>query len=719
MKTSLFRALLLVAITAGIFTGCVNDDDYSAPEVGACTEPNITANKTIAELKAAATATATKYTADDVVEGYVVSSDKGGNFYKQLYLVNADKSIGFNVQVNDVDLFNDYSVGSKVYIKLKDLYVQMRSNTLQIGALYNGNVGQIGEFEYPNHLLRSCPVNSKTEAELTTVVTDLNQINDNLVGKLVRLEGVQFNNASLGQTYYNSANVDPGGQTLLFITDASGDTVPFRTSSFAEYAGDQVSQNSGTITGVLTKFNTTYQFVSRYTSDIALSSERFGPGGGTCVEPVTSNKTIAEIFNASTSTATQYTADDIIDGYVVSSDQGGNFYKTLYLVSEDGSKGFSVQINKTSLYADYAVGKRVFIKLKDLYTQVRSNTLQIGELYQGNVGQIAAENIGDHIIKGCAEKTEAELTNNLTMATAINDQNIGKLIELDAVQFVDAAVGRTYFDAAAPNPGGQTNHLLTDAQANTVIFRTSSFSEYKDEVVPNNSGKVKGILTKFNSDYQFIARRTADINLTSARFTVDGTNPGGTGTALGGTALVYATSYNEDFESYAVQEPNGTVNYTPGQYTTFAKYVNHAYAGPRFWGMARFQNNKYIQMSAHNTGAAAKTYFAIPVNFTGGRTLQFKTKDGFNLQNGAVLKVYWSTTYTPGGTITAGTLNEITGFTIANAAPTGGYAQNFTDSTVKSVPAAATGNGFIIFEYTGSDISGAKTTMQLDDIKIN
>lgn len=548
MKTNFLKSIFFGALIAGMVASCVNDDDYGIPAVD-CTETDVTANATVEDVYDAASGTATLYNDDDIIEGYVVSSDRGGNFYKTLYLVSPDGTRGFNVQVNDVNLFNSYNVGRKVYIKMKGLYTQIRSNTLQIGALYNNNVGQIAESDYEAKIIRSCT--NKQEAELVNAIT-VDQVNDSYLGKLVELTNVQFTTASLGQNYYNTANVDGGGQTLTYITDAAGTaTIPFRTSSFAEYAGNPVSQNSGKIRGVLTKFNTTYQFVARFTSDIDLSNPRLGEGGGTCTEPATANKTVADIFNSATATATPYSGNDIIEGFVTSSDQGGNFFKMLYLVSGDGSKGFQVMLNKTALYNDYPVGKKVYVKLNGLHTQIRNNTLQIGGLFNGNVGQIEEASISQHILKGCEQKTEAQLLNNLTLATGVTDANLGKLVEFDLVQFTDAAVGKKYYDSANVI-GGQTNYLLTDAQGNTVIFRTGSFAEYKDVVVVNNSGKVRGILTKFGTDYQFIARRTADINLTQARFTVTGGggNPGNPGDPSPTAAFVFGGGNFENWSNF-------------------------------------------------------------------------------------------------------------------------------------------------------------------------
>ena len=103
---------------------------------------------------------------------------------------------------------------------------------------------------------------------------------------------------------------------------------------------------------------------------------------------------------------------------------------------------------------------------------------------------------------------------------------------------------------------------------------------------------------------------------------------------------------------------------------------------------------------------------------TAANTLSFKTKDGFN--NGNVLKVWYTTNYTPGTDLSNATLVDITSqFTIAFGT-TSGYAQNFTNSGVYNIPASVTGNGFFIFEYSGNGVGSAlTTTIQIDDITIN
>ncbi len=287
MKTNFLKSILGVALTSVLFTGCVGDDDYSIPNLE-CNDPSLVATKQVQDIYNQATASPVLYSANDIIEARVVSSDKGGNFFKIMYLTSLDGTRGFSLAINRTDLYNEYNVGRKVYIKLQGLYTQIRNNTLQIGALYNSNVGQIAETDYKAKLINSC--NTVDEEELVNEIT-LSQVNDSYIGKLIELKDVQFADSALGQTYYNSANV-VGSETNHNITDATGATLIFRTGSYAEYAGTSVSDKSGRIRGVLTKFGTTFQFVARYAIDIKLTEPRLGdepgepgePGGG---EPTT------------------------------------------------------------------------------------------------------------------------------------------------------------------------------------------------------------------------------------------------------------------------------------------------------------------------------------------------------------------------------------------------------------------------------------------------
>ena len=275
------------------------------------------------------------------------------------------------------------------------------------------------------------------------------------------------------------------------------------------------------------------------------------------------------------------------------------------------------------------------------------------------------------------------------------------LIEFDAVQFTDASLGKTYFDESVNNLGGATNHEITDEFGNKIIVRVSEYATFAAGNVPSESGKIRGVLTKYGSDFQFMVRTLHDINLTDTRMVIDFYPP------LVGTSIVYNNTLNEPFTSY-----------TTTNQQNFPAYINDAATGSRYWQRKIFSGNTYIQMSSFGgTPEANRTLFIVPINMTAANTLQFKTKTGFN--NGATLKVYYTTDYVPGNQITSATLTDITSnFTIDNG-PSSGYSTNFLNSGVYNIPVGVTGNGFFVFEYVGNGSGGPTTTMQIDDIVIN
>jgi hypothetical protein len=447
-----------------------------------------------------------------------------------------------------------------------------------------------------------------------------------------------------------------------------------------------------------------------------VNSDDYSVPDQTCVEPaVTANKTVAEIKAASTSVYRQYTAEDVIEGYVTSSDERGNFFKTVYLQTKptDGSApvGFAVSIDKTTLFgANFYPGRKVYVKLKDLYFMRQNSILAVGDQYTTNgldprdadavlaFGRIPEYKYARSIVPSCNEIDEEELVRYLTLTQALNDNNLGTLIELKDVQFADAEVGQTYFqEGISATAGGATNRYIVDVAGATVAVRTSSYANFSGNKISGKSGNIRGVLTKFGTAYQFLVREEADIKLTND-VRIDPAPP------IVGTNLVHGAFY-DDFESYAVVTNGASV---------LPNAINDAVVGNSYWQVRNFSGNKYLQFSSHNnTSASNRVLYIVPADFSVAPKLSFLTKDGFN--NGSVLKVYYTTNYTAGGNINDATLREITSnFNIATGT-TVNYATNFTNSGVYTIP--ATGQGFVVFEYIGAN-GTLSTTMQIDNVRL-
>jgi hypothetical protein len=420
-----------------------------------------------------------------------------------------------------------------------------------------------------------------------------------------------------------------------------------------------------------------------------------------CVS-LTATKTVADITNAATSTATLYSGDDIIEAYVTSSDEGGNFYKSLSFQSVDGTKGFSMTVDTYNLFNQFEPGRLVYINMKDRYVSTYQSSFVIGNLYNGNVGRISGVEYKDVLKRSCTKVDEDDIVKNLTVGNAKNNQYLNMLIEFNNVQFTDASLGKTFYDPSVNSFGGATNHLITDEFGQTIIVRMSEFANFASNSIPTGSGKIRGVLTKYNSDYQFMIRTMNDVNLPNDRLDIDFYPP------IVGSGIVFNSTLNEPFTSY-----------TTTNQQSFPKYINDAAEGSRYWQRKAFGSNTYLQMSSFGGGNTEtnKSLFIVPVDMTAANTLSFKTNDGYN--NGATLKVFYTTNYVPGSQITTATLVDITSNFTISTGNTNGYGSSFTNSGVYNIPASVTGNGFFVFQYLGNGVSGPTTTLQLDDIVIN
>ena len=422
------------------------------------------------------------------------------------------------------------------------------------------------------------------------------------------------------------------------------------------------------------------------------------PNLNNCDSPsLTKTKEVAAIYLnpaiASNATAA-YTADDIIEGYVVSSDQSGNFYTTLIIQPTDGSKGFTVSINEGYLsQKGFKPGTKVFLKLKGLsYSNptgfARGLIFGVAPTDIYAVDRLLPTEYGKFLIASCDAVSEDAIVKNVPISSVQNDIYLNTLIEIDDVQFKTDC-------ARYSKPDFDTSLKITNGTS-TLDVRTSKYASFAGNYVPSGRGKIRGVLTKYNSGFQLVLRSERDVKFTGPRVS-------SISLPKVGSSLAYTGTLNEDFQSYATTTTGALL----------PKYINDAPIGFKYWDIASFGTTKYLQSSAYNNGCT-KSYFIVPVDLTAAKKLSFQSKDGYS--DGQPLKVYYSTNYVPGGNVNQATLIDISSnFAIAMGSTTG-YAANFTDSGIYSIPDSLQGNGYFIFEYDGT--TGITTTLQLDNIII-
>ncbi len=420
---------------------------------------------------------------------------------------------------------------------------------------------------------------------------------------------------------------------------------------------------------------------------------------------LTATKTLAEILASSTGTITAFdpAANDIIEAYVTSSDEKSNFYNSISFqtIPDDGSQpiGFSVPVNLKSFTKGFTPGRKVYIKLSGLYRAIVDGSMQIGSLYQPTpndapkLGRISENEWQNYLFPSAVQVAEDSFVRTVSLAEAATNANLNTLVEIENVEFADSSVGRTYFDV--DSGGGATNHLITDITGGTArFFRVSSYAPFSTHRVPKESGRIRGVMTRYANDFQFLIRVESDVKLTLPRVDVY--------PAVVGNSIQFLGSLSENFEGISVNT------------TVFPAYINDPVVGSRLWKVKSFGGNQFIEMSSFGgTPEVNKTMFYVPVDMTAASTFSFKTLALF--YSGQTLKVYYTTNYTAGSDVNNATLVDITSNFAISADQSA-----FTPSGVYQIPANVTGNGFFVFEYNGSGIAPKVTTnMQIDDIVIN
>lgn len=222
------------------------------------------------------------------------------------------------------------------------------------------------------------------------------------------------------------------------------------------------------------------------------------------------NLTIEELKNLYKTEPVEITEDYIITGTVISDDQAGNVYQTLIIQDETGGVGFRIQ--KTDLFTDYPFGRKVYVKLKGLWVGAYNNLIQVGAGTDGAGGVtiIPAPLAGDYVVKGPRNQTVTPLEIKIEDLSS-KYQNM--LIKLKDVQFVAAEAGKATYADAVGKLSASTK--LEDCSGKTIELRSSGFSKFAANVVPEGRGDVVVIYQIFRTTNQLLLNKLEDIQLTN------------------------------------------------------------------------------------------------------------------------------------------------------------------------------------------------------------
>lgn len=387
----------------------------------------------------------------------------------------------------------------------------------------------------------------------------------------------------------------------------------------------------------------------------------------------------------------QITSDVVVMGYVVSSDETGNFYQEFYMqdAPSNPTAGVKVALNLRDNYITYNIGRKVYIKLKDLYVGETNNgddVVAIGGKVDDNGTEVDAmtENqIGMHIVR--SNVVETIIPQELSLAE-INASHIGTFVMAIDVEFADNLDGELYFDPTDQFDSQRTMQSCNGFNYSNFILETSGFASFKDNPLPNMNGNIAGVISKtYNGSALVMALNTPnDVNMTSSRCSLLDIND-------------FSVEFEDDFS------------------TGIGAWTSFSVDGSQVWGTTSFGNpGPSARMSGYSGGAQDNEDWlispAIDMSALTNGILLFETVKRYS---GPDMQVYMSTDYAGGDPTSSGTWTELAAAWDTN---TGSWS-SWTSSGSIDVSAADGGDLFVAFKYTSSPGAGA-ATFELENVKV-
>lgn len=283
------KYLLMLVLACSLVTGCM-DDDWDTPNAEALNkaygnqeiaETNVI---TIGSLKEqyesvinASTNSYKQITEDVQIKGRVVGNDIGGNIYNEVSIDDGTGAI--LICISQGGLFSYLPVGQEIVVDLKGLYIGGYGKQAEIGMPYtnakgNSYVSRMSRVLWNKHFkLTGVADASKVVAEEFDVSKRNKEeyfIANN--GKLMTIKNVEFTNAD-GKTTFAPSDEKDAANSVNRGLSQNGEPIPtssivVRTSSYADFAAKQLPTGKLNITGVFTRYRTTWQILIRDERDI-------------------------------------------------------------------------------------------------------------------------------------------------------------------------------------------------------------------------------------------------------------------------------------------------------------------------------------------------------------------------------------------------------------------------------------------------------------------
>jgi hypothetical protein len=230
----------------------------------------------------------------------------------------------------------------------------------------------------------------------------------------------------------------------------------------------------------------------------------------TCDKALVANSTFAEIFSLYKEKTVQIQDDLIIEGYVISSDEAGNFFGVLHFQdkAENPTEGLQIALDIRDSHLFYSIGSKILIKLKGLYLGKSKGIYKIGGVFtsfgNASVGRLPASIVSQHIFLSCDGATEIVPTSITLQDNLMTYRNT--LVQIAKIEFIGSELGETYAIKEE-----ETDRVLIDCLDEKITLRNSGYSDFQNEYLPEGSGSINALLLHENDANFLVIRDEKDL----------------------------------------------------------------------------------------------------------------------------------------------------------------------------------------------------------------
>ena len=226
----------IMALTWAISLLACSKDQEPAPAVGACDADN---ERLIGfeQLFSMYRGEVAEITLDQVLEGFVISSDREGNIFGSIYLQDklSGPSFGLELKTDLLEAAARFPPGSRVRVRLRGLSLGKQDAGVALGSkrdiFGNAVLDRLPALATLECLSLACDAGGEP---LPRPVL-LDSLREDWVHTLLRLDDMEVSG-----DYPDSLFAAPGAETLVPLKDCSGRRIDLVNSAYSDFQGQRL-----------------------------------------------------------------------------------------------------------------------------------------------------------------------------------------------------------------------------------------------------------------------------------------------------------------------------------------------------------------------------------------------------------------------------------------------------------------------------------------------